>query len=61
MNLSTIKKLFTQEIRSILYKTNEAGEREEIVDPCIEDAIVLSGSFNPLHEGHLLLCKQASA
>lgn len=60
MSTTSIKKLLAQEIKSILYRTNADGKREEIEDPSIEDAIVLSGSFNPLHGGHVLLCKQAT-
>ena len=55
MNASNIRRLLTQEIHSLLFTTNVAGYREEVVNPHITDTAILCGSFNPLHEGHIEL------
>jgi hypothetical protein len=46
------------ELRVILLRPSNDGSREELVDPdahILEDSLILSGSFNPLHDGHLNL------
>ncbi|CDW89124.1 uncharacterized protein loc101305073 [Stylonychia lemnae] len=43
----------------ILYKKDCDGFRQEIADPILNNSVVLCGSFNPLHEGHLQLMHQA--
>ena len=42
----------------ILLRPSNDGSREELVDPdahILDDSLILSGSFNPLHDGHLNL------
>jgi len=46
----------------ILYRTSQEGVREEILDPSLDDlrgSVILSGSFNPLHEGHVKLLEHS--
>jgi hypothetical protein len=46
----------------ILYRTSDEGIREEILDPSLDDlksSVILSGSFNPLHEGHVKLLEHS--
>jgi hypothetical protein len=54
----SLRMLKSQEVKMILYRTNSEGIREEVLDPSLDDlkdAVILSGSFNPLHEGHVKL------
>ncbi len=46
----------------ILYRTTKEGVREEVLDPSLDDlkdSVILSGSFNPLHEGHVKLLEHS--
>jgi hypothetical protein len=48
----------------ILDRTAEGGVREEVLDPSLDDlkdSVILSGSFNPLHEGHVKLLEHSMA
>ena len=49
MKSSNLQRLLNNEIKLILYRTNKEGLRDEIPDALISDAVILSGSFNPLH------------
>jgi len=58
----SLRMLKSQEIKMILYRTNGEGVREEVLDPSLDDlkdAVILSGSFNPLHEGHVKLLQHS--
>jgi nicotinic acid mononucleotide adenylyltransferase len=62
LGLHNLKRLATTEGMMILYRTTADGRREEIIDPALsilQESMILSGSFNPLHEGHIKLAQQA--
>jgi hypothetical protein len=60
----SLRLLKAQEVKMILYRTAEGGVREEVLDPSLDDlkdSVILSGSFNPLHEGHVKLLEHSVA
>jgi hypothetical protein len=57
-SLSNIKLLVQRELSMIYYRTSLEGVREEIPDPSLshlKDSLILCGSFNPMHDGHIKL------
>lgn len=58
----SLRLLKAQEVKMILYRTTKEGVREEVLDPSLDDlkdSVILSGSFNPLHEGHVKLMEHS--
>lgn len=56
--MNSLIRLISQDVKMILYRTNLAGIREELIDPShheLKDSVILCGSFNPLHEGHVVM------
>ena len=55
--MKNLRKLLKKEVKNIFYENQT--QTKESLNVMLDDYTVLSGSFNPLHEGHIKLCQAA--